>query len=461
MDKKVALEDIPLNTFHKKLTVYSSGGPFLDGYVLSVIGIVMLQITNDLQLSALWQGLIAASALIGVFFGGFIGGWVTDKLGRKVLYLLDLIAIIGLSVAQLWVESGIMLFILRLLLGIAVGADYPIATSYLTEFLPRKYRGILITVMIVIWFIGAATAYVVGEIALRYAGDEAWRWVLASAAVPGILFLIARSGTPESPRWLVSKGRIAEADHIVKKIFGSQYSAADLQETSQKSGPKITVWNLFHSGYGKRMLFVCLFWTCSIVPIFAIYAFAPTVLKAMNVPEDQASLGAAAITVLFIFGCVLVGFIINKLGRKRLLIHSFFWSGLMLLLLGLYPNASSSIVLLLFAGYAIAVGGSQVLQYLYPNELFPTEIRATAVGLGTSVSRIGAAVGTYLVPIALSDIGIANTMIIAAGICWIGGVATWVLAPNIDALSLSDAASLSSEPNNMKKVSARTDCKFD
>ena len=446
MQRKIPLEDIPLNSFHKKLTVYSSGGPFLDGYVLSVIGVVMLQITNDLQLSALWQGLIAASALIGVFIGGFLGGWVTDKLGRKVLYLLDLIAIIGFSLAQIWVESAIMLFICRLLLGIAVGADYPIATSFLTEFLPRRYRGILISVMIVIWFMGAASAYIVGEIALRYAGDEAWRWVLASAAVPGILFLIARTGTPESPRWLLTKGREAEADQVVKQVYGPQYNAADLLEATPSSAKqKVTVWSLFHSGYGKRMLFVCLFWTCSIIPIFAIYAFAPTVLKALKLSDDQASLGAAAITVMFILGCALVGFIINKLGRKKLLLHSFFWSGLMLFLLGLYPNASAEIIMVLFAGYAIAVGGSQVLQYLYPNELFPTEIRATAVGLGTSVSRIGAAVGTYLVPIALTDIGIANTMLIAAGICWVGGIATWLLAPQIDSLTLSEAAALSSD----------------
>ncbi|WP_411686625.1 MFS transporter [Acinetobacter pseudolwoffii] len=452
MDRKIPLEDIPLNSFHKKLTVYSSGGPFLDGYVLSVIGVVMLQMTNDLQLSALWQGLIAASALIGVFIGGFLGGWITDKLGRKVLYLIDLIAIIGFSVAQLWVESALMLFIWRLLLGIAVGADYPIATSFLTEFLPRKYRGILISVMIVIWFIGAASAYIVGEIAIRYAGDDAWRWILASAAVPGIFFLIARSGTPESPRWLLSKGRITEADQIVKRVYGSQYSYIDLKETHQSSGSKATVWSLFHSGYGKRMLFVCLFWTCSIIPIFAIYAFAPTVLKAMSLSDDQASFGAAAITVLFILGCVLVAFIINRVGRKKLLLHSFFWSGLALLLLGIYPDASANMIMLMFAGYAIAVGGSQVLQYLYPNELFPTEIRATAVGLGTSISRIGAAIGTYLVPLALTDLGISTTMLIAAGICWVGAVATWMLAPNIDAMSLGEAASLENEQSNVKKI---------
>lgn len=443
MRQKTPIEDIPLNSFHKKLTFYSSGGPFLDGYVLSVIGVVMMQITHDLELTLFWQGLIAASALIGIFIGGFLGGIITDKLGRKVLYLLDLIAIIGFSVAQFWVDSAWMLFVWRLLLGIAVGADYPIATAFLTEFLPRKYRGTMISVMIVIWFMGAAAAYIVGEIAMRYGGADAWRWVLASAVVPGIIFLLARYGTPESPRWLLSKGRTQEADAIIKKVYGLQYGADDLKEQACPSGKKMGISSLFHSGYGKRMLFVCIFWTCAIIPVFAIYAFAPQVLLALKISEEMSTIGAALITVFFTVGCVLATLLINVMGRKKMLFHSFLWSGVMLFLLGMYPEASPNVILLLFSGYAIFVGGTQVMQYLYPNELFPTEIRATAVGLGTSVSRIGAAVGTYLVPMSLANWGIEATMFIAAGLSLIGMWSAWALAPDVDSLSLSDAASLS------------------
>lgn len=443
MTKKIPLEDIPLNSFHKKLTFYSSGGPFLDGYVLSVIGVVMMQMTNSLQLTVFWQGLIAASALIGIFIGGFLGGVITDRLGRKVLYLIDLIAIIGFSVAQFWVESALMLFVWRLLLGIAVGADYPIATAFLTEFLPRKYRGTMISIMIVIWFLGAATAYVVGEIAMRYGGDEAWRWVLASAVVPGVIFLLARYGTPESPRWLLSKGRVKEADAVIKKVYGPVYSSVDLKDDSCSSGKKATIASLFHSGYGKRMLFVCIFWTCAIIPIFAIYAFAPQVLQALNIPDDMATIGSVIITILFTVGCILATLLINVMGRKRMLFHSFLWSGLMLLMLGLFPESSPSMILLFFSSYAIFVGGTQVLQYLYPNELFPTEIRATAVGLGTSVSRIGAAIGTYLVPLSLANWGIEATMFMAAGLSLIGMWSAWALAPDVDSLSLADAARLS------------------
>ena len=97
-------DSAPLNNFHKRLAIYSSGGPLLDGYVLSIIGIALVQATPYLGLSLFWEGMIGASALIGIFLGGFVGGWFTDKFGRQVLYTLDLVAIGVFSLAQFWVE---------------------------------------------------------------------------------------------------------------------------------------------------------------------------------------------------------------------------------------------------------------------------------------------------------------------------------------------------------------------
>jgi putative MFS transporter len=435
-----SVEDAPLNRFHKRLTLYSAGGPFLDGYVLTITGVVMAQIISTLSLNNSWTGLIAASGLIGVFFGGFLGGWFTDRFGRKTLYLIDLIAIIGLSAAQFWTQSAWMLFILRLALGMAVGADYPIATAFLAEFLPRKHRGPLLATMETMWFAGAACAYIAGSLIQHFSGEDAWRYALASALVPGILFLFARAGTPESPRWLLSKGRGQEAEAIIKRVYGDHYSLANISEPSAET--QASMWDLFHSGYGRRMCFVAIFWTCAIVPLFAIYAFAPAVLGALGLGPDDAAMGSVAITVIFVVGCVLATKLVNLIGRRQTLIQSFLWSGVPLALLGFFSDAPPMIILLLFAAYAIGNGGSQVLQFIYPNELFPTEIRATAVGLGASLSRVGAVLGTYLVPVSLSTIGIGNTMLIAAGICFLGAWNAWAMAPETRQMDLTDAASL-------------------
>ena len=443
----VSLEDLPLNRFHKKLTFYSAGGPFLDGYVLSIIGIVMMQITAELELSTMWVGLVAAAALIGIFFGGFLGGWFTDRYGRKMLYLLDLIAIIGLSVAQFWVETAIGLFVLRFLIGVAVGADYPIATAFLAEFLPKKYRGPLLAGMLVMWFGGAACAYIVGAVIMHFGGDEAWRYVLASTLIPGILFLIARAGTPESPRWLLSKGRKEEANKIIKRVYGPEYSVENMSgEADEKP---VSVRALFHSGYGKRMFFVSAFWTCSILPLFAIYAFSPIVLSALGLSGDDGVLGSIAITLLFVVGCLIGMKLINKMGRRPMLIHGFLWSGIPLVILGFFPEASPMTVLLMFSIYAIFSSLTQVMQFVYPNELFPTSIRASAVGLGTSLSRIGTAVGTYLVPVSLTTIGIGNTMLVGGAVTLVGAWIAWAMAPETGNMELHESSSLSnsvSEP---------------
>lgn len=105
------------------------------------------------------------------------------------------------------------------------------------------------------------------------------------------------------------------------------------------------------------------------------------------------------------------------------------------------------IILLMFGAYALFIGGAQVLQLVYPNEIFPTEIRAGAVGVGTSLSRIGAAVGTWLVPASLQSLGIGTTMYIAAAITFVGLAVSWWLAPETNARSLADAASLDDTPS--------------
>ncbi|HEJ7189993.1 TPA: MFS transporter [Serratia marcescens] len=448
MSNTISVEDVPLNRFHRLLTVRSGGGSFVDGYVLSIIGIAMMKVSPALGLSAFWEGLIAASALIGIFFGGFIGGALTDRLGRRVLYFVGPTLFVVCSLAQYWVQSGEVLFALRFMNGVAVGIEYPVATAFLVEFLPKKNRGPCLATLTILWFAGAAVAYLAGEAILNFGGPDAWRLTLASTAVIGALLFIVRLGTPESPRWLLSKGRHAEAEAIIRRVYGPEFGLDNLPV--QAESKNLSFANLLHSGYGKRMAFVAIFWTCSVIPVFAVYAFAPKVLDALHLRGNWASYGSVAITLLFVVGCVIATRLINVLGRRKLLLHSFLWSGLALLLLGFLRDGPSAVILLMFGLYALFIGGAQVLQLVYPNEIFPTEIRAGAVGVGTSLSRIGAAVGTWLVPLSLQNIGIGPTMYIAAAITFFGLIVSWFMAPETNARSLEDASSLEEEPPRNK-----------
>lgn len=435
-----SIEDVPLNRFHQLMTLRAGGGWILDGYILSIIGVAIVQFSSYLKLDSFWQGMVAASAMLGTFCSGFLGGWLTDKFGRRRLFFVGPILFIVGSVGSFWVESGTSLLVLRFLVGVGVGLEYPVAGSLLTEFLPQKNRGPRLAGLTIMWFIGAALSYMVGNAILAQGGDDAWRAVLASSAVLGVLLFLVRLGTPESPRWLVSKGRFDEADRVIKQVYGPAFSLANMPR--QECEKKVSLGDLLHSGYGKRMLFVIVFWTAAVVPMFAVYSFAPVVLDALKLSGAWAAYGSVMITLLFVVGCVVATRLIDSMGRRPLVIHSFLWSSLALLGLGVFSDSAEMLVLFMFGAYALFIGGAQVLELVYPNELFPTEVRAFAVGIGSSMTRVGSAAGTWLVPISLHHYGIGNTMYAAAAVSFIGLLASVCLAPETRSMSLEQAASL-------------------
>ena len=437
---KPTVEESPFTPFLMKLTAYSSGGPFLDGYILVIIGIALIQLGPALQLDTFWTGMIGAAALAGLFLGGAVFGYVTDLVGRKLMYTIDLLAIIILSILQMFVTTPMELFLLRFAIGIAVGADYPIATSLLAEFAPRKYRGILLGGLIVMWYAGACTANIVGFAFANTPGG--WRWMLGSAAIPALILVLGRWGTPESPRWLASKGRTDEARAVIKQVYGPE---VDIENLSEATSEKTRYSKLFEPEYLKRIIFVGGYWMAQIVPCFAIYTFGPTILGSFGLEAGNlAILGDGLISLFFLLGCIPALFLINTMGRRPMLIWSFVFMTLAMCILGFFPTASTLIIMSAFALYAFFSGPPSVLDWVYPNELFPTDIRASAVGLCTAISRIGAAIGTFLLPFSLKSLGIGSTMLICAVITLIGLLLSILMAPETKGMTLAQSSAVPS-----------------
>jgi putative MFS transporter len=440
-DSKALVEDSPLTPFHRRLTIYSAGGPFLDGYILSIIGIALTQLGPQLHLDAFWSGFIGASALAGIFIGGLVFGYLTDLIGRQVMYTIDLILIIIVSILQMFVNSPLELVILRFLIGIAIGADYPIATSLLAEFAPRKYRGPMLGMLLVMWYLGATVADIVGYLLMMGTGINSWKWMLGSSAIPALILVLMRWGTPESPRWLISKGRIEEARQIVKRVFGPDADISELDEQTEKTRFS----KMFEGDYLKRTLFIGLFWSFQIIPLFAIYTFGPEILNAFHLGQGNlAYIGEALISMFFLLGCIPALFLVNTMGRRPLIIWCFAIMTIGLLILGVFPNPPIWVIISGFAVYALFSGGPNVLDWIYPNELFPTEIRASAVGVGTAISRIGAFIGTFILPYTLSSIGVGPTMLIGAGITFLGLLVSIAWAPETKGKTLSESSSITS-----------------
>ena len=200
---------------------------------------------------------------------------------------------------------------------------------------------------------------------------------------------------------------------------------------------------VFSPGYFKRTIFVGSFWMFQIIPVFAIYTFGPQILEAFHLGRGNLWIfGYALINIFFLLGCVPPLVLINTLGRRPLIIWSFFFMTLGLLVLGLFPQAPAWVIICGFLVYAFFSGGPSVLDGIYPNELFPTEVRATAVGVATAISRIGAAIGTFSLPYFLQTYGIGPTMLIGTGVNFLGLVVCVLLAPETKGLTLRECSDL-------------------
>lgn len=428
------IDNSPLTTFHKKLTLFSSGGPFIDGYVISIIGFTWASMGNTMEVTSSDKGLIAAAIMVGIFIGGLVFGWLTDKIGRHIMYIADLLALAALSIVSFFATDVWQLVLLRFLVGMAIGADYPIATSLLAEYLPAKFRGRMLGATFVFWAIGAAVSPVVGMICTALAGDDAWRWMLASPALFAVLTLGLRLGTPESPRWLVSQGRVADANESIRKAFGPGYNVTSLGEPEPEK--KASMKTLFQGHYLKRTLFVAMFWLCQAVPMLSIYSFSYDILAEVGLTGNGAEIFLAA---LFVVGGIPGILLVDRIGRKPLLVWTFAVVAVVWGIVGFVQSSPVALVFAAICAFAFFNGAANFLQIVYPNELFPTEVRATAVGVGTAVSRIGAAIATYAMPFAL-DAGISWVLLIGAAVSVLGLVCTLAWGEETNGRSLSSSA---------------------
>ena len=268
-----------------------------------------------------------------------------------------------------------------------------------------------------------------------------WRWVLATSVVPAVVTLVTRIGLPESPRWLMGRGRVDEARAIADRYLGGEayFREEEVQgEHGQVSSGGVR--RLFAPGMRGRTVFVCTFYACNVAPYFAIFTFAPQVFTALQVTNEAASTILA--NTIAALGALVGMLTIERVGRRPQLIIPFWIMTVALVVVGVWQSAPSAVIVACFAFFAFFNTLQGNLDAVYPTEVFPTELRSTGVGVSTAFSRIGAAAGTFLLPVGISSIGIGPCMLIAAGICLLGGVVSYFMAPETTGLSLTHTVAL-------------------
>lgn len=213
----VDFNQIPMNRFIRRLTFLSAMGLFLDGYDLTIISVALLFVKSQFQPSPYMVGLVGSAAVVGMLLGSLIFGNLTDRFGRRTMYLLDLLFFVVFSILAACSQNMVELILFRFLLGIGLGADYPISSTLTAEFAPTRKRGVLMVTTIGFWTVGAIVSYLVSLLLLQ-TGPDAWRFMLASGAIPALLVMWGRRTIPESPRWLIAKGETAKGMAVADQI---------------------------------------------------------------------------------------------------------------------------------------------------------------------------------------------------------------------------------------------------
>ncbi|MBT8163668.1 MULTISPECIES: MFS transporter [Arthrobacter] len=427
------IDNSPAVAFHYRLAIFTSGGKFVDGYTLGVLSIALAVLPASFGMTPLLAGLVGSAALVGLFLGSICFGQVADRIGRRKLYQIDLAVFLIASIVQFFVQDAVQLFIVRLILGIAIGIDYAVGPTYLSEMLPQKLRGPLLGSLAAVWRFGFLASIGVGVLLNGlHLGTGAWKWILVSSAVPSAIVMILRLGSPESPRWLVAQGRAAEAEAIVKKHINPNAGVDDLVESlrnsdkDRRSGME-TLKLLYSRKWRSRTLFAGFFWIAQATPQTAIFTFLPSLFVALGL---QNGLTPTLIqNAFFALGGVVGMIVVNRFTRRGLLISTFWLMAVSVLALAVLPHPAAAVVIACLCVYAFIEAIAGNLQFVYPAELFPTSMRAAGVGMAAALSRIGAAIGTFLLPVVLAAFGVQVIMIATVALLALGAIVSSKVAP--------------------------------
>ncbi len=441
-----ALDGSQLRKIHYKITALSAVGVFLDGFDISIIGVALTIITAlpsfSFARTPLGKGLMAASTTIGMLVGAIVFGYVTDKRGRKFMYLWDMIVFVAFTAAISLADNYWSLLAFRIILGLAIGADYSISTTIISEFSPKESRGKLLAVNVSAWWVGSAIAFIVGYLLLPL-GVNSWRWMFAIGMIPALVVLFLRRSVPESPRWLANAGRTEEAKSVLKEITGGEGSVA------RSPGRTASIFTLFEKEYIRSTLFVALFWFSYDVAFYGIGLFTPTILTIFGLSHSNAILGSAVFASVAVIGSLLCIATVDRWGRMAVTILGFAGMSVSLLVLSIVaidvPKSAFTA-----GGFALVIASMYILfqltqtwgpggtDFIFPQELFPTSIRATGQGWGTSVSRIGAILGLVGFPQIVAFAGLGYGLLFFFAFSVIGLLSTVLLGTETKGRTLEE-----------------------
>jgi sugar porter (SP) family MFS transporter len=440
--------DYPGRTIGKSTYFFGALGGLLFGYDLGVVAGALLFIKPEMGLSAWEVGLVTSSLLVGGMVAALGCGQFTDRYGRRATVLLSAV-LFGVGAIGAAVAPNVEVVIgFRFVMGLAVGAASVTVPIYLSEIAPARARGRLSGLNQLMISTGILVAYLVN---LALSPAEAWRWMFGLGAVPAVLLLVGAYFQPESPRWLVKKGRTDEARAVLSSSRDAAETEAELAEIVRINEAERT-----SAGFAevlrdprlRRILLVGvgLAFLQQIIGINTIIYYAPTILKTIGFTDSAAILANAGLGVLtVIVTVIMLLWVVDRIGRRRPLIYGAVGLAAAMALLGalfystgLTGGAAGWVAIAALAFFKVCFslswGG---LVWIMLGEIFPLRARGTAMGMATFMNWLGNFLVGLLFPVLLGA-GTGLVFFVFAVLCVVTFVFALLKVPETKQRSLED-----------------------
>jgi putative MFS transporter len=446
------LTSAPMTGMQWLIWSLAAAGKFFEGFVVFMTGVALPLLSDEFRIGAAEHGIISAASLFGILIGAIALGGLSDRFGRKPMFVAEMVIFVGFLVAVTFCTNYLLLVICLFGLGLSLGCDYPTAHMIISENIPSTSRGRLVLGAFAFQAVGALAGTAVGYLVLSTLPQiSAWRWMYASAIIPAVLVTIGRFYIIESANWLSAKGDIDRAELAVKKLLvrKPQYPAEVrlARRDAQDAGaarPKQTYASLFNKVNRRATILASVPWFLQDLGTYGIGIFTPTILAAaVGANSDHArsvadliandiiaAKGAALITSLLIVGIIFAVLLADVVGRISLQILGFFGCAAGLFLASLSSNfAGGTQTLLIFSGFMLfnfmTNLGPNAQTYLLAGEVFPTAIRGKGAGFAAAFAKIGAVATAFLFPILLDSIGTQALLYGLIVVSILGAAVTW------------------------------------
>ena len=314
--------------------------------------------------------------------------------------------------------------ILRICIGLCIAVEYTVGTTIISEWFSPEDGPIFLSRFIIFWTFGYVASFFAGLIMGNLSTD--YHIIFASSVIPGVIAAISRFviGVPESPTWLASVNRLDDANKLISEKLGDEYCVV---EEPEERNDKVSVKELFSSRYRKNTLVGGAFYACQVFPYFGVGIFLPILVSQLNM--GSANTSSILYDIFCMAGAFIGTYLCNRIPRRLFLTSTFYISAIALGVMIIGHNGPVGITLVSFCVFALVMSIAVVMQNPYPPELFDTRVRGTGVGIVIFFSRIGAAAGTFLLPILVEKIGVYGTLGVCLVILLVGGVVCQLFAP--------------------------------